>query len=107
MEKGKRKQKRSILGAAVIGFVYAGLTLAVWFSPEKEFSDSERRKLAQLPELSCAAISDGRFMKDFENWHGLECIECGSCSFACPAKRQLAQSIKTMKKQVLAAKRKK
>jgi Na+-translocating ferredoxin:NAD+ oxidoreductase RnfC subunit len=33
--------------------------------------------------------------------------ECGSCSFACPAKRQLAQSIKTMKKQVLAAKRKK
>lgn len=43
----------------------------------------------------------------FEKWHGLECVECGSCSFVCPAKRPLAQSVKTMKKQVLAAKRKK
>ena len=43
----------------------------------------------------------------YEKWHGLECVECGSCSYVCPAKRPLAQSIKTMKKQVLAAKRKK
>ena len=50
-EKRKRKQQKSILSAAVIDFVYTGLTLAAWFSPEKEFSDSERRKLAQLPEL--------------------------------------------------------
>ncbi|MBO5371322.1 MAG: electron transport complex subunit RsxC [Lachnospiraceae bacterium] len=42
----------------------------------------------------------------YEKWHGLECVECGSCSYVCPAKRPLAQSIKTMKKQVLAAKRK-
>lgn len=45
--------------------------------------------------------------ESFEQWHGLECVECGSCSFICPAKRPLAQCIKTMKKQVLAAKRKK
>lgn len=44
---------------------------------------------------------------DFEKWYGLECIECGSCSYGCPARRHLAQAIKTMKKQVLAAKRKK
>lgn len=43
----------------------------------------------------------------FEKWYGLECVECGSCSYVCPAKRHLAQSVKTMKKQVLAAKRKK
>ncbi|MBO5302419.1 MAG: electron transport complex subunit RsxC [Lachnospiraceae bacterium] len=43
----------------------------------------------------------------YEKWHGLECVECGSCSYVCPAKRPLAQSVKTMKKQVLAAKRKK
>ena len=30
--------------------------------------------------------------------HGLDCIECGSCSYECPAKRQLAQSIKSTKK---------
>ncbi len=43
----------------------------------------------------------------FEKWHGLECVECGSCSYVCPARRPIAQSIKTMKKQILAAKRKK
>ena len=43
----------------------------------------------------------------FEQWYGLECVECGSCSFACPARRPLAQAIKTMKKDVLADKRKK
>ncbi len=45
-------------------------------------------------------------MDEFEKWHGLECIECGSCSFACPSRRQVAQPIKTMKKLVLAEKRK-
>ncbi len=30
--------------------------------------------------------------------HGLDCIECGSCSYICPAKRQLAQSIRATKK---------
>ena len=45
-------------------------------------------------------------MKEFEDWHGLECIECGSCTFVCPSRRQVAQSVKTMKKLVLAEKRK-
>ena len=45
-------------------------------------------------------------MAEFEQWHGLECIECGSCSYVCPSRRHVAQSIKTMKKQVLAEKRK-
>lgn len=34
--------------------------------------------------------------------HGLDCIECGSCSFICPAKRQLAQSIRVNKRAVMA-----
>ncbi len=45
--------------------------------------------------------------EEFEKWNGMECIECGSCSFICPARRPLAQSIKTMKKDILAARRKK
>ena len=44
--------------------------------------------------------------EEFEKWHGLECIECGSCTYVCPSRRHVAQSIKTMKKQVLAEKRK-
>lgn len=38
--------------------------------------------------------------------NGLECCECGCCSFVCPAKRQLTQSIKSMRKIVLAKKKK-
>ena len=52
-------------------------------------------------------FSDHGDKETFEKWYGLECIECGSCSFACPARKPLAQSIKTMKKQILADKRKK
>ena len=46
-------------------------------------------------------------MEGFEKWNGMECIECGSCSYVCPAKIPLAQSIRTMKKQILAERRKK
>ena len=37
---------------------------------------------------------------------GMECCECGCCSFICPAKRQLTQSIKSMRKTVLANRKK-
>ena len=54
-----------------------------------------------------AKMADHGDAAGFEKWYGLECIECGSCSFICPAKRPLAQSIRIMKRSVLAAKRKK
>ena len=54
-----------------------------------------------------AKFSDHGQTEAFEKWYGLECVECGSCSFICPAKRPLAQAIKDMKKDILAAKRKK
>ncbi|MDR1018058.1 MAG: electron transport complex subunit RsxC [Lachnospiraceae bacterium] len=43
----------------------------------------------------------------FEAMEGLECCECGCCSFVCPAHRQLKQSIASMRKVVLANKKKK
>lgn len=58
-----------------------------------------------IPNRLAKFATTGR-MEEFEKWHGLECIECGSCTFACPSKRDVAQAIKTMKKQVLAEKRK-
>lgn len=45
--------------------------------------------------------------ESFVKWEGMECVECGSCSFVCPAKRHLKQSIGSMKKIVLANRRKK
>lgn len=48
-----------------------------------------------------------RFDEDaFLKANGMECCECGCCSFVCPAKRQLTQSIKSMRK-IQLAKRKK
>ena len=37
---------------------------------------------------------------------GMECCECGCCSFICPAKRPLTQQIKSMRKIQLARKKK-
>ena len=52
----------------------------------------------------CAEHSD---MEGFVNGGGMECCECGCCSFICPAKRPLTQSIKSMRKIELANRRKK
>ena len=42
----------------------------------------------------------------FLSYNGMECCECGCCSFVCPAKRSLTQSIKSMRKIQLAKKKK-
>lgn len=44
--------------------------------------------------------------ESFVHWNGMECVECGCCSYKCPAKRQLKQSIGSMKKMVLANRKK-
>ncbi|MFR4350834.1 MAG: electron transport complex subunit RsxC [Roseburia sp.] len=68
------------------------------------------RCVEACPELlvptRLAKFGDNGLSTEFEKWNGLECIECGSCSFVCPARRQLAQSIRTTKRQMLAARRK-
>ena len=46
-------------------------------------------------------------MEAFEKHDGMECCECGCCSYICPAKRPLTQSIKSMRKMVLAERKKK
>ena len=33
----------------------------------------------------------------FETLNGMECIECGSCTYVCPAKRPLTQTFKLAK----------
>ena len=42
----------------------------------------------------------------FVQHNGLECIECGSCSYICPAKRRLSQSIRTTRRAELARRKK-
>lgn len=44
--------------------------------------------------------------ESFLKWNGMECCECGCCSYICPAKRPLTQSIKSMRKMILGKKKK-
>ena len=60
----------------------------------------------QLIPSKLAKLSDIDDLEGFDALHGTECIECGCCSYICPAKRDLAQSIKSMKKAVIASRKK-
>ena len=52
---------------ALIAF-WAGLVVFAWFGPKQETSTAERRKLAQMPQITAEDILDGSFMKDFEDY---------------------------------------
>lgn len=54
-----------------------------------------------------ATFAEHGDMESFQKFDGMECCECGCCSYICPAKRPLTQSIKSMRKMVLASRRKK
>lgn len=54
-----------------------------------------------------ATFAEHGDMENFQKFDGMECCECGCCSYICPAKRPLTQSIKSMRKMVLAARKKK
>lgn len=57
-----------------------------------------------------AILSEDAMRGDFEQFekhNGMECCACGCCSYVCPAKRPLTQSIKSMRAMALANKKKK
>ena len=47
---------------------FLGLSLICWFKKADDFSNSERRALAKLPELSAESIRSGEFMTEFETY---------------------------------------
>lgn len=48
--------------------LWAVLCLGCWLLPKKELSESERRPLAQMPQLKGEAVLNGSFMEDFEKF---------------------------------------
>lgn len=52
----------------VLAIVFLLFSLYCWINPVKEYSYAERRKLAQMPEVSIETITDGSFMRDFEKY---------------------------------------
>ena len=56
-----------------------------------------------------AGLEDLAEAKDIDNFlknNGMECCECGCCSYVCPAKRHLTQTIAGTRKLVLASRKK-
>ena len=48
--------------------LWAVLAVCAWFGPVNDFSDGERRPLAQMPEVSSQTILSGSFMEKFEDF---------------------------------------
>ena len=62
---------------------------------------------ASLMPCRLADCAENNVEDRFTALNGMECVECGCCSYICPAKRHLTQSIKTMRRTILANRRKK
>lgn len=62
------KNREQIL-IGFVGGIFLLLCVLTWVTPDKEYSESERRKLKQKPELTIETILDGRFMSNFEDYN--------------------------------------
>ncbi|MGB4659146.1 MAG: electron transport complex subunit RsxC [Mobilitalea sp.] len=60
----------------------------------------------QLMCFELGALSDRGDMDGFVKLDGMECCGCGCCSYVCPAKRGLTQSIMEMRSSILAKRKK-
>lgn len=116
-----------ISGGPMMGFAMFDLqvpcvktTSAFLCLNQDEVSDSRKQATACINCGRCVSVCPGRVvparlatladrgdMAGFEKLNGMECCECGCCSYVCPAKRPLTQSIKSMRKLVLASRKKK
>ena len=61
-------KKVRIFGFAALATLWLALIIGAWFGPTHEISDSERRKLAQMPEITVENILNGKFMTKFEDF---------------------------------------
>ena len=61
-------KKIRAVGALLLVALWLVLTGFAWFAPPKEMSESERRPLDQMPELSLETLLSGKFMGKFEDY---------------------------------------
>ena len=59
-----------------------------------------------MPQMMAQAAMHNDY-DTFVKLNGMECYECGSCTFVCPAKRPLTQTFKQARQYVAAQRRKK
>ena len=59
---------KSIISFVIIAAFFLAMVTACWVVPSKDYSDSERRNLTQLPKVELKTLLDGSFMTKFEKY---------------------------------------
>ena len=62
-----RLQQGLLMSVILLGTILC-LTLGSLLTPDRTYSDSENRKLAQFPKLSWSAVNDGSWFSDLESY---------------------------------------
>ena len=60
------KTSKRLPGLAAVFGIWLLLAVCCWFRPSEEISMSERRKLAQFPEITAQSLFSGKFAEDFQ-----------------------------------------
>lgn len=61
-------KKKAYLRLLPVAVLFAALCIAAWLKSPSDTSLSERRPLAQMPEVTVDGVLDGDFMTDFEDY---------------------------------------
>lgn len=61
-------QKIKTIGLSMLIALWTVLSLSLWFGPKEDYTYAERRKLAQMPEISPMSVMSGKFMGAFEDF---------------------------------------
>ena len=61
-------KKESKITVLLLAILFIGWSVTCWLNPAKEYSVAERRELTQMPKVSLQTVSDGSFMKEFEEY---------------------------------------
>ncbi len=61
-------KQKNIITTCIFALLLFGLALLCWFKPNTEFSESERRPLAEKPVLTLETVANGEFMDGFEEY---------------------------------------
>ncbi len=120
----KCEPEKIVCGGPMMGFAMYGLDVPVTKTSTALLCMSHDEVAASEPGPCincgrCVEVCPGRVVPSklatyaenydeeaFLKCNGMECCECGCCSFVCPAKRPLTQQIKSMRKMQLAKKKK-
>ncbi|MDX9917898.1 MAG: electron transport complex subunit RsxC [Gudongella sp.] len=61
---------------------------------------------SRLQPLFISAYALKNEIEMADRYSALSCVECGACSFVCPSKRPISESIRNIKKEILAKRKK-